>query len=258
MSTSANRAKTATEIASMRQGGRLLATVLDLLVSQTRVGVTGRYLADLAAREIKALGAEPAFLGVPGPAGVGPFPDVICISVSEVVQHGIPNQIPIKAGDLVNFDFGVRYNGLITDAGRTIAVGQIDDDSRRLLDGTQKALAAGLAQVRAGARVSQISQAIEAVLTGHRLGIVRELVGHGVGHSLHEEPEIPNYLAGASRYRLKLHQTIAVEPIATLGSGRIYLDADGWTLWSQDQTLAAHFEETVLVTETGCQILTAV
>ena len=251
-----NQPKTPDEIEAMREGGWMLATVLDLMVAKTEVGITGRELADIARQELKSLGGEPAFLGVKGGLSTTPFPDVICISISEEVQHGIPSSRVIVEGDLVNFDFGVKHRGMITDSGRTIGVGSIATDAQRLLDGVEAALAAGLAQVKAGVEVASISAAIEDVLLAHDLGIVRELVGHGVGHNLHESPDIPNFRVNQPAYVLAENQTIAVEPIASLGSGRIQLTDDGWTLVTQDKTLAAHCEHTVLVTATGADILT--
>ena len=250
-----NRPKTEDELEAMREGGRMLATVLDLLVRHVEPGVRSKDLAALAAKELKSLGGEPAFLGVESGSGP-PFPDVVCISISEEVQHGIPSERILAEGDVVNFDFGVRHRGMVTDAGLTVPVGAIDDDARRLLDETRKALYAGLKVVRAGANVRDISAAIEKVLRRAGLGIVYELVGHGVGHRLHEDPEIPNYASAAPDYRLLENQTIAVEPIASLGSGAIRLSPDGWTLLSADDTLAAHFEHTVRVTAEGCEILT--
>ena len=242
----------------MREGGRMLAEVLALLVARAEPGMQSKHLADLAARELKSLGGEPAFLGVKASSGGQPFPDVVCISVSEEVQHGIPSDRILIEGDVVNFDFGVRYRGLITDAGLTVPVGEVSDDARRLLEETRRALYAGLKVVKAGANVRHISAAIEDVLRAASLGIVYELVGHGVGHHLHEEPEIPNYRSAAPDYILAENQTIAVEPIATLGSGAIRLSSDRWTLLSADDTLAAHFEHTVCVTKNGCEILTTV
>ena len=251
-----NQPKTAAEIELMRQSGHMVATVLELMVSQAKPGVSSRYLADLAVQELKSLGGQSAFLGVKSGRFGPPFPDVICISISEQVQHGVPSDRVLVEGDLVNFDFGVNYRGFITDAGLTVGVGSIGADGQRLLTGTQKALKAGLSKVRAGGSVSHISSAIERVLRQFDLGIVKELVGHGVGHNLHEEPEIPNYRFGGPDYILKENQTIAVEPIATLGSGQIRLAPDKWTILSADNTLAAHFEETVLVTRSGYEILT--
>ena len=250
-----NQPKTESELTAMRESGRMLATVLDILVKKTAPGMKSKDLADLAARELKSLGGEPAFLGVKSSGGQ-PFPDVVCISISEEVQHGIPSERIIIDGDVVNFDFGVRYRGMITDAGLTVPVGIVSDDADRLLSQTQKALYAGLKVVKAGANVRDISSAIEDVLRAANLGIVYELVGHGVGHNLHEDPEIPNYRSAAPDYCLSENQTIAIEPIATLGSGAIHLSPDQWTILSADDTLAAHFEHTVRVTKNGYEILT--
>ena len=240
----------------MRQGGQILAAVLQLLVEQTAPGMRANDLSQLARRELRALGGQAAFLGVPHPHGGPAFPDVVCISINEQVQHGVPGDRQLENGDIINFDFGVLYRGLITDAGLTIGVGHISPSSQRLLEQTRVALRAGLKQVKAGVSVRQISRAIEQVLAAAQLGIVRELVGHGVGHSLHEEPEIPNYASGASDYVLRENQTVAIEPIATLGSGRIRGADDGWTLLAADGSRAAHFEQTVRVTAKGCEILT--
>ena len=164
--------KTKEQIEAMRQGGQILAQVLDLMESQTQAGISGQDLAQMAADEIKGLGAEPAFLGFSPDRRTPPFPAVICISISEQVQHGVPSKRELVDGDVVNYDCGVKYRGLITDAGRTIAVGKIGSDAQRLLSGTQSALKAGLAQVRAGQSVFNVSAAIERTLKKHRLGIV--------------------------------------------------------------------------------------
>jgi methionyl aminopeptidase len=202
---------------------------------------------------MERLGGEPAFLGV----GYPKYPDIICISVNDQVQHSIPNDRPFEAGDVVNFDFGVRYGGMITDAGISVCVDdQPNADSLRLLKGTEQALKAGLSVVRAGCHVGDISAAIERVLRKHRLGIVRELVGHGVGHELHEDPEIPNYGHAGKGPVLKAGMTIAVEPITTLGSPAIYEAKDNWTLKTVDGSWSAQFEHTILVTSKGCEILT--
>ena len=251
-----SKPKTDNELQLMRESGRMLATILDLMESSTTPGITAKELADLAAKELKAMGGSPAFLGVDGGPGVKQFPDVICISVNEEVQHGIPGNRVINDGDVVNFDFGVNYKGMITDSGRTIAVGKISLDAQRLLTGTKKALYAGLKQVKDGASVYSISGAIEDVLRENKLGIVLELVGHGVGHELHEPPEIPNYRVQGSRYILRENQTVAIEPIATLGSGRIEIAPDQWTILSADNTLSAQFEHTIRVTKDGYEILT--
>lgn len=234
----------------MRESGRMLAIVLRELQRKTKAGVTPQEMSALAAAELKALGGEPAFKGYHG------YPDIICISVNDQVQHSIPSNRPLEEGDVVNYDFGVRYRGMITDSGITVGVGKIGKAEQRLLDGTARALDAGISVVKAGVRVGELSAAIEEVLKKHRLGIVQELVGHGVGHELHEEPNIPNYGKKTDGPILKAGMTIAIEPITTLGREQIVGDPDGWTLWTADGSKSAQFEHTVLVTETGVEILT--
>jgi methionyl aminopeptidase len=243
--------RTEAEITAMRESGRMLATVLDVMRQKTAAGLTPKDMSDIAQKELKALGGEPAFLGFFG------YPDIICISVNNQVQHSIPNNIPLKNGDVVNYDFGVTYKNMVTDAGITVCVGNaFTPDTKRLIQGTQKALHDGLSAVKAGARVGDISAAIERTLRKHKLGIVRELVGHGVGHELHEDPEIPNYGRAGSGPVLKAGMTIAIEPITTLGDPGIYQARDGWTLLTKDGSWSAQFEHTILVTQTGCEILT--
>jgi methionyl aminopeptidase len=245
--------KTDLEIAAMRESGRMLATVLQILRQKTAPGLTPKDMAALASAELKKLGGEPAFLGFSG------YSDVICISVNNQVQHSIPNSIPFKEGDVVNYDFGVKYKGMITDAGITVCVGDaFTSDTKRLITGTERALHEALRVVRAGVRIGDVSSAIERTLRKYKLGIVRELVGHGVGHQLHEEPEIPNYGHAGRGPVLKAGMTIAIEPITTLGSHEIYQARDGWTLLTEDGSWSAQFEHTVLVTPTGCEILTRV
>jgi methionyl aminopeptidase len=243
--------KTDQEIEAMRISGRMLATVLEAMRGQAKEGMTPKDMSSIAKKELAALGGEPAFLGFYG------YPDIICISVNNQVQHSIPNDIPFKNGDVVNFDFGVKYKGMITDSGITVCIGdQLSPDTKRLLTGTERALYDGLHAVKAGARVGDISATIERTLRKYKLGIVRELVGHGVGHELHEDPEIPNYGHAGKGPVLKTGMTIAIEPITTLGNPAIYQARDGWTLLTQDGSWAAQFEHTVLVTPTGCDILT--
>jgi methionyl aminopeptidase len=248
-----NAVKTEQEIAALRESGRMLALVLQLMKAECVPGRTPKDMAALAKAELARLGGEAPFLGFYG------YPDIICISVNDQVQHSIPNQRPFELGDVVNFDFGVRYKGMITDAGITVCVGdKTTADTSRLIKGTERALYDGLKAVKSGNYVGDISAAIERTLRTFRLGIVRELVGHGVGHHLHEEPEIPNYGRAGTGPVLKTGMTIAIEPITTLGSPAIVEDRDGWTLRTADGSWSAQFEHTVLVTPTGCEILTKI
>jgi len=245
--------KTAEEIESMRVSGRILAQVLQLMQQKAAPGLTPKDMSSLAATELKRLGGEPAFWGFHG------YPDIICISVNNQVQHSIPNGIPFKAGDVVNFDFGVRYKGMITDGGITVCIGnQFTTDTKRLLVGTERALYDAIDIIKDGCRVGDVSAVIEKTLRKHKLGIVRELVGHGVGYELHEDPEIPNYGKAGRGPVLRAGMTIAVEPITTLGDPAIFEARDGWTLLTQDASWAAQFEHTLLVTKNGCEILTQV
>jgi len=245
--------KSPAQIDAMRTGGQILAKVLMTLKSEVKSGMTPKDMSKIAKAELKRLGGKPAFLGYQG------FPDIICISVNDQVQHSIPSNIPLVDGDIVNFDFGVLYQGMITDGGITVCVGgQPDKDQQRLINGTEEALARGLAQVRDGCRVGDISAAIESVLKKYNLGIVRELVGHGVGYAVHEEPEIPNYGRRGHGPTLRSGMTIAIEPIANLGGDAIVHDKDGWTLWTKDGSHSAQFEHTVVVTKSGYEILTKI
>lgn len=216
-------------------------------------GVTGKDVTRMVAKELKAFGATGTFLGYRG------FPDVMCISVNDEVVHGIPNEIPFERGDLVSFDIGLTYRGLLTDSARSVFIGgnAPDKKSRQLLDTTNVALRAGIEVVKDGVHVGDISAAIQEVLETGKYGIVRELVGHGVGHQIHENPDIPNYGVVGTGPTLKAGMTIAIEPMATLGKRQVIIDPDGWTVRTRDGSLAAHTEHTVLVTETGAEVLTA-
>ena len=243
--------KNETEIAAMREGGHMLAYVLEVLRQTVQPGKTPIDMANLARVELKKLGGQPAFLGFQG------YPNVICISVNNQVQHSIPSTEPFVNGDVINFDFGVLHKGMITDGGITVCVGEPSPDAARLIKGTKEALDNSLKVIKDGVRVGEISQCVEKTLRRYSLGIVRELVGHGVGHELHEDPEIPNYGVKDSGMLLKAGMTICVEPISTLGGHEIITDRDGWTLWTADGSWSAQFEHTILVTTDGCEVLTS-
>jgi methionyl aminopeptidase len=244
------KAKTLSEIEDMRKSGSILATVLDEVEKYLKPGVTTEELNTVAAKKLKKLGGLPAFLGYYG------FPAVICISVNDEVVHGIPGKRIIKNGDIVSLDFGVNYNGMITDAARTVLVGAANKAKMQLIAGTLESLDAGISAVKAGARIGDISSSIQSVLDEYGYGIVRDLVGHGVGHELHEDPNIPNYGKASTGPELESGMTIAIEPMATLGSYKVYTADDGWTILTRDGSLAAHFEDTILVTDDGFEILT--
>jgi methionyl aminopeptidase len=245
-----NRRKTAAEIRSIRESGRMLATVLQFLRTSLEPGITTAELDRLAAEELQKLGGEPAFLGYGG------FPAVLCTSVNDEAQHGIPGSRVLELGDIVNLDFGVRYQGMVTDGGITVGVGEVNSDVQKLLTTTEQALADGIGQVKDGARTGDIASAVGRRLRGAGLGIIEELCGHGVGHHLHEDPPIFNEGKAGTGSLLKAGMTIAIEPMATLGSDHVELDEDGWLWRTVDGSWSAQFEHTVLVTETGAEILT--
>lgn len=244
--------KTAREIASMRESGRMLAAVLATVKAQLQPGMSTKDLAVIAAAELQALGGQPSFLGYQG------FPEVICVSINDEVVHGIPRADRIiQDGDIVGLDFGVTYQGMITDAAVSAIAGRPKQKRHvDLLKHTEQALETGIATVHDQIRTGDIGAAIEASLKKGRYGIVRDLVGHGVGHAVHEDPNIPNYGRPHTGPWLSAGMTIAIEPMVTLGTDRVHIAADGWTVLTADGSRAAHFEHTILITETGAEILT--
>ncbi|MFI5270797.1 MAG: type I methionyl aminopeptidase [Candidatus Saccharimonadales bacterium] len=246
------RVKTAQEIRSMRESGRMLATVLEILKNTLEVGMTTKDLADIAKSELNKLGGEAAFLGYQG------FPDVICISINDEVVHGIPKSSKIVAeGDIVGLDFGVKYQGMITDAAISVIAGRPKQNGHiRLVKDTEAALYAGIEAVHDKVRTGDIGFAVEDSLKHRQYGIVKDLVGHGVGHDVHEDPNIPNYGRKNTGPWLDANMTIAIEPMVTLGTDKVYIANDGWTVLTADGSYSAHFEHSVLITETGAEILT--
>ena len=248
-----NRVKTDAEIKSMREGGRMLATVLEHLSAYAEVGMTTKELSQYAAQELKALGGKPTIYGYEG------FPEPICISVNNAVVHGIPsNSFVLSDGDIVSLDFCVTYRGMITDAARSIIVGTPQPGDEKLLKTTLEALDAGIFAVHGGCKTGDIAAAVQAQLERGGYGIVRDLVGHGVGHQMHEEPNVPNYGRAGSGPKLEAGMTIAIEPMSTRGDWRVRLHPDGWTILTADGSRAAHFEDTVLITSDGAEILTRI
>jgi methionyl aminopeptidase len=194
---------------------------------------------------------QPVVLGYEG------FPDVICISVNEGVVHGIPNNKSFKEGDVVKLDLTLGYKSLVVDSAITVVVGNPSPDVKRLVEGTKKSLDAGIAAIKgSGTRVGDIGSAVQKVLDHYKLGVIRDMVGHGVGYGIHEDPNIPNYGVSGTGPILSAGMTIAIEPMATLGDWRINIAKDGWTVATRDGSLGAHFEHTVLITEKSAEILT--
>jgi methionyl aminopeptidase len=248
------RPKTPDEIDKMREGGKMLATILNLLATKVEPGVKPTDISKIAAEEIKKAGMQPVVLGYDG------FPDVICISVNEGIVHGIPNKTPFKDGDVVKLDLTLGHKGMVVDSAITVIAGtNTNADVKRLIEGTKKSLDAGIAAISgSGTRVGDIASAVQKVLDQYKLGIIRDLVGHGVGYDIHEQPNIPNYGVAGTGPTLSAGATIAIEPMASLGDWQINLAKDGWTIAMRDGSLGAHFEHTVLVTQDSAEILTIV
>lgn len=248
------KVKTATEIEAMRESGHMLGSVLVVLEKSVAVGMTTKELADIAGRELKGLGGLPSFLGYQD------FPDVLCVSLNEEVVHGIPSTKRIIAdGDIVSMDFGVTYKGMITDAARSVIAGA--PKQRRhveLVKYTLASLDAGINVVQHQVRTGDIGASVQSVLDKFHYGVVRDLVGHGVGHHLHEDPNIPNYGRRGTGPWLEAGMTIAIEPMATLGTDRVNVGDDGWTIVTADKSWSAHFEDTVLITQDSAEILTRI
>lgn len=248
--------KTSDQIQAMRDGGRILGDILNRLKSHVQVGMTGLEVDEWAEAEIRRLGATPTYK-----EPVPNFPAVICISVNDEIVHGVPTDYAFEKGDVVGFDLVITYRGMKTDSAFTMVVGEQPSGAvKHLLNLTERSLYAGIDAIKGeGTRVGDIGAAVEKVLSDGKLGIVRELVGHGVGNQMHMSPEVPNYGREGTGMVLREGDTIAIEPMATLGGEKIYTDPDDeWTIATKDGSLAAHFEHTVLITKDGAEILTKV
>lgn len=235
----------------MRRAGILLRSVLDEVERQVRPGVTTAHLDALARRMIEAGGAIPAFLGYHG------FPASLCTSVNEEIVHGIPSGRVLKDGDIVSIDCGLVLNGFFADSAITAKVGEVSADALRLLDVTQEALRAGIGEVRAGNRLGTLSATIQHVAESQGFSVVREYTGHGIGRSMHEPPQVPNFGERDTGMRLKPGMVLAVEPMINIGTWKTKTLRDGWTVVTEDGSLSAHFEHTIAVTENGPLVLTA-
>jgi len=246
--------KTADQVQAMRDGGKILATIFDDLKKYLRVGMTGLEVDNWVAGEINRHGASATYKT----AEVG-FPNAICISVNDAIVHGVPTAEPFEQGDVVGFDLVITYQGMKTDAAFTAVIGETPSGAvKHLLNMTERSLYAGIDAINGdGTRTGDIGAAVEKVLAGAKLGIIRDLVGEGGGNEMHMPPEVPNYGIAGTGTILNVGDTIAIEPMATLGSERVMTDqVDKWTISTKDGSLAAHFEHTVLITEHGAEIFT--
>ena len=233
----------------MEVANQIVAEILGEIKERVGPGVETRELDELAEEMCRDRGVEPAFKGYRG------YPRSICISVNEEIVHGIPGPRRLKAGDVVSLDFGVKYRGYYGDAALTVALGQVSSRARELLEITEKSLYAGIEQARVGKHLSDISHAVQTMVEGAGFGVIREFVGHGIGRSLHEDPQIPNFGPPGRGPLLQAGMTLAIEPMTTMGAWQVKILKDGWTAVTQDGSYSAHFEHTVAVTENGPLIL---
>lgn len=236
----------------MRQAGRIVAIVLEVLTRQVRPGIKTKDLDIMAAREIERLGAKPSFKGYRG------FPANLCTSVNDEIVHGIPGERILDEGDIVSLDLGAIFMGFHGDAAVTVGVGKISSPARRLLEITEGALKASMAAAQAEARLGDISSAIQNYAESRNYSVVREYSGHGIGRELHEEPQIPNFGLPGTGPVLKRGMTFALEPMVNAGDWHTRLGDDHWTVFTADGSLSAHFEHTIVITEAEPEVLTTV
>ena len=241
--------KSPAELEKMRAANALVAEVLGELAGMAVPGVSSLELDVEAERMVRAAGAEPAFKGYRG------YPNTLCTSVNDQVIHGIPSKRPLVEGDIISIDMGVKMNGFYGDSAVTLPVGRVSDDAARLLRVTQESLEKAIEQVRLGGRVSDIGHAVQQHVEAHGFSVVREFVGHGIGASLHEEPQVANYGDPGRGPRLAEGMTLAIEPMVNAGKPGVKMLADGWTAVTRDGSLSAHFEHTVAVTKNGPLVL---
>ncbi len=243
--------KSEREIATMRQAGRIVAIVLEMLKSKMRTGMKTKELDVITAKELKKRGAEPSFKGYRG------FPANMCVSINDAIVHGIPGERVINEGDIVSLDLGAIYDGFQGDAAITVPVGKVNPQAERLVATAQGALEAGIAAACLGARLGSISAAIQDYAESRGYSVVREYTGHGIGRQMHEEPQIPNFGRPDEGPELKKGMTLALEPMVNAGDWRTRLGNDRWVVLTADGSLSAHFEHTITITDGKPEVLTA-
>jgi methionyl aminopeptidase len=242
--------KSPAEIETMARAGRVVASTLELLESEARDGVTTAELDRIAEEHIRSFGGVPTFKGYRG------FPGSICASPNEMIVHGIPGPYRLKPGDLLSVDVGVTLDGFVADSAITVPIGEVSPQALDLIDAGLRGLEAAIAQCRPGNRLGDISHAVQEVVEARGFGVVRALVGHGVGRSMHEDPQIPNYGQAGRGPKLASGMVFAIEPMITLGTWDVTAGDDGWAVYTADGSLASHCEHTVAVTESGPRVLT--
>lgn len=242
--------KTAQEIELMRKANVIVRDTLDLLRDNIKEGMTTKALDKIAYDYITKCGAKPSFLGYDG------FPASICTSINEQVVHGIPSdKVVIKEGDIVSVDCGSIYKGFNGDAARTFMIGKVDEKVKKLVEVTQQSFFEGVKILKEGVRLGDLGHAIQSYAESFGYGVVRALVGHGIGRDMHEDPEVPNYGRAGHGLRLRKNMTIAIEPMINMGTHDVYMLDDGWTIVTADNLPSAHYENTVAITEDGVEIL---
>ena len=242
--------KSEDEIALIRQAGRVVGQVLRILAQEAKPGVKGKRLDKIVRKEFAARGVEPTFLGYQG------YPASVCLSINDEVVHGIPGDRELKDGDILSIDLGATYQGFVGDAAMTIGIGRISSDAERLIRTTESALYKGIAAAKAGVPLGAVSHAIQAEVEAGGFSVVREYVGHGVGRSMHEDPQIPNFGPTDRGPILRKGMVLALEPMVNAGGWRTKRHDDGWTVSTLDGSLSAHFEHTIALTDGDAEILT--
>lgn len=249
------RLKSPQEIEVLAAGGKILAQILEELAQHTKPGVTSQEIDEVARELLKKYGVTSSFLGYKA-GHHPPYPGVTCISVNEGVVHGVPGKRMFAEGDLVGLDCGIMYHGLYLDAARTVGVGEVSAAAQELMTVTREALRLGIAQAQVGNRIGDISAAVQAHVESHGFGVVTQLVGHGVGYAVHEEPQVPNFGEAGKGPLIEAGLVIAIEPMVTAGRPEVVTGRDGWTIETHDKSLSAHEEHTVAVNKSGPKILT--
>ena len=240
------------EIAAMRQAGRIVASVLEVLRSKLKPGMKTKELDDIAARELEKLGAKASFKGYHG------FPASLCVSINDEIVHGIPGKRVIKEGDIVSLDLGATFDGFQGDAAITVGVGKTSSQTKQLMETTEAALRAGINAAHDGARLGDVSATIQEYVESRGFSVVREYTGHGIGRELHEEPQIPNFGWAGTGPKLKRGMTLALEPMVNAGDWRTRVGNDNWVVLTTDGSFSAHFEHTIAITDGEPEVLTVV
>jgi methionyl aminopeptidase len=244
--------KSEREIDAMRQAGRIVASVLRILRSQLKPGMKTKELDDIATKELAKLGAKASFKGYRG------FPASLCVSINDEIVHGIPGKRVIKEGDIVSLDLGATFDGFQGDSAITVGVGRTSREAKHLMETTEAALMAGINAAHDGARLGNISATIQEYVESRGYSVVREYTGHGIGHELHEDPQIPNFGIAGTGPELKKGMTLALEPMVNAGDWRTRVGGDNWVVFTADGSLSAHFEHTIAITDGEPEVLTVV